>query len=159
MLTSRDDWRKLKEKHGIPDGICKFSMGERVDQWKKKDGVAAAAKDFGARVTAIDALLKDMKTYEDALKSAKADKFKGKTPQEKAKNLQDTKTAFHKELTDLTGVRDNYSRLANPMDELKTRLAESKQKLANIAKTDMNALTSFYAQQIRNDVGLPVKQV
>lgn len=159
MISSRDDFRKLKEKHGIPDGICKFSMGERIEQWTKKDAAAKNAKDFAARVTGIDPLLKDMKTYDDALKSAKPDKFKGKTPQEKAKNLQEAKVAFHKELTDMTGLRDNWSRLANPLDELKTRLNESKQKLANIAKTDMNALATFYAQQIRNDVGLPVKQV
>ena len=159
MLSSRDDWRKLKEKYGIPDGVCKFSMGERVDLWRKKDAAGSAAKDFKAKETAVDALLKDMKTYEDALKVAKPDKFKGKTAQEKTKNLQDAKVAFHKELTDITGIRDNYSRLANPMAELKTQLQKSKTQLATIRKDDIGALRTFYGQQIRNDVGLPVIQV
>jgi hypothetical protein len=159
LLTTRDDWKKLKEKHGIPEGICSFSMGERVAGWKKKDEAGAAAKDYKARLTAIEALLKDMKTYEDALKKAKPAKFKGKTPAEQAKNLQGSIPAFHKEITDLEGIKSNFSRLANPMAELQTQLKAARSTLAGIKKDDLPALIKFYGQQIRNDVGLPVIQV
>ncbi len=156
MLSSRDDWRKIKEKYGIPDGICSFSMGERVDGWKKKDEAAKNAKDFAARVTAAEALLKDMKTYEEALKKAKPAKFKGKNSGEQTKNQQDAEHAFQKELTDLENLKNNYHRLANPMHELQAQLKKARQTLAGIQKTDLAALTKFYGQEIRNNVGLPV---
>lgn len=159
MLLSRADWRKLKEKHGIPDAVCSFSMGEKLDAWKKKDEAAQNAKDFKGRVAAIDALLKDMKTYQAALAKAKPAKFKGKNPAEQAKSLKDAQDEFKKELGVLESVRDNYNRLANPMVELQNQVKAAKAKLLTIAKDDMALLTQFYAQQIRNDVGLPVRQV
>ncbi len=159
MLLNRNDWRKLKEKHGIPDAICSFSMGEKLDAWKKKDEAAQTAKDFKARVVAIDALLKDMKTYQAALGKAKPAKFKGKNAAEQAKSLKDAQEEFKKELALLEGVRDNYNRLANPMVELQKQVKAAKAKLSTIAKNDMASLQHFYAQQIRNDVGLPVRQL
>jgi len=158
-LLDRDDWRKIKEKHGIPDAICSFSMGEKVAAWKKKDDDAKKAKDYKARVVAIDALLKDMKTYQDALKKAKPAKFKGKTPGEQTKNQQDAIGAFAHELTYGENMRAEFNRMANPMAELQAQVKAARARLANVKKDDSDALAVFYAQQLRNDVGLPVKMV
>lgn len=159
MLLDRNDWRKFKEKYGVPDAVCSFSMGEKLEAWKKKDEAAQNAKDFKARVVAIDVLLKDMKTYRAALGKTKPAKFKGKNPAEQAKSLKDAQDGFKKELGVMESVRDNYNRLANPMTELQSQVKAAKAKLQTIAKDDMASLAHFYAQQIRNDVGLPVRQV
>src|SRR5579863_6671650 len=119
MISTRAEWRKIKEKYGIPDGVCSFSMGERVESWHKKAAAATTAKDFKARLAAIEALLKDMKTYEAALKNAKPAKFKGKTPSEQAQNHKDAQTEVHKEVTSLEGYRNGTAALANPMITLK----------------------------------------
>jgi len=45
------------------------------------------------------------------------------------------------------------------MTELQSQVKAAKAKLQTIAKNDMASLAHFYAQQFRNDVGLPVRQV
>ncbi len=158
MLSGREDWRKIKEKFGIPDAVCKWSMGERVDKWKKADAQAAAAKDFDARADALANLVKDMKIYQAALKQVKTTKFKGKTGTEQANNYKGAQQAYAHEVGEMETLHSNYQRLAKPLDELKKQLKSATTKLATIATDDGNALKTFYGQQIRNDVGLPLIQ-
>jgi len=68
-------------------------MGEKLEAWKEKekDEAAQNAKDFKARVVAVDTLLKDMKAYQAALGKTKSAKFKGKNPVEQAKMNSDPK--------------------------------------------------------------------
>ncbi|MCC6586166.1 MAG: hypothetical protein IT168_05555 [Bryobacterales bacterium] len=157
MMTTRAQWRTLKAKHGIPDGVCKFSMGERIEAWHKKLAAATTAKDHAARLTAIDGLLADFRTYEAALKSTKADKFKGKTPTEQAKSLNDTKAAVQVERQSCEQMQKGISALAKPLVTLKTNLARIRAKLNNIKKDDGGALQEFYSSEYRNELGKFVK--
>jgi hypothetical protein len=157
MMTTRDEWRKFKEKYGVPDAVCSFSIGEKIAAWYKKDLDGRNAKDFKGRFVAAEAFLKDVKTYDAALKKAKADKFKGKTPAEKAKNLHDSINAFHQELTQWESYRNERHKQAEPMTDLKHQVKIARGKLAGIQKNDLDGLKTFYQQQIRNDVGLPLR--
>lgn len=154
MFSTRAEWRKLKDAHGIPDGVCNFSMGERIESWHKK---IAATNDYKAKLVAIDGLMKDYKTYEAALKTTKASKFKGKTPAEQAKNLKDTQTAVHSEITSLENFRSGNEERAFPLVALKKNLQVAKAKLGSIPKTDLQALKDFYSVEYRNTCGKWVK--
>ncbi len=147
----------MKAKYGVPDGVCSFSMGERFESWNKKLAVATTAKDQKARLAAVEGLLKDLKTYEAALKSAKPAKFKGKTPSEQAKSLKDTENAVHTETTTYQNLRSGIEALANPLGTLKTNLGAAKNKLNSIQKTDLQGLKDFYSDEYRNIVGKYVK--
>ena len=157
MMTTRAEWRTLKAKHGIPDGVCKFSMGERIEAWHKKLAAATTAKDHGARLKALEGLLADFKTYEAALKSIKPDKFKGKTPAEQTKNLNDTKAAVQVERIACDNMRMGVEALAKPLITLKTNLMRIRVKLSNIKKDDEDALQEFYSSEYRNELGKFVK--
>lgn len=157
MMTKRAEWRTLKAKHGIPDGVCKFSMGERIESWHQKLAAATSAKDQNARLAAISGLLQDFKTYEAALNSTKPTKFKGKNPAEQAKNLNDTKAAVTNERKSCEGMRNGIEALAKPLVTLKANLVTIRAKLNNIQKDDLQALQDFYSSEYRNELGKFVK--
>jgi hypothetical protein len=152
LISTRTEWRKLKEKYGIPDNVCSFSMGERIELWNKKLA-AAGAGDYQGKVDAIDGLLKDLRAYDAALKSIKPTKFKGKTLAEQTKNLKDTQTAVHSEISSYDGVRNGNAALASPMTTLKTNLAAARAKFNTIHDTDVAALDAFYSAEYRNECG------
>lgn len=152
MLTTRAEWRsKVKEKYGVPDKVCSFSMGEQIESWNKK--MTAAGADYKTKLVAVDGLLKDLRAYDAALKTVKPTKFKGKTLAEQTKNLKDTQAAVHTEVTTYEGVRNGTAALANPLDALKTNLAAARAKLNSIQKTDLHALQAFYSAEYRNECG------
>lgn len=154
MLSKRSEWRTLKAKHGIPDGVCKFSMGERIESWHNK---IAATKNYKEKLASIDGLMKDYKAYEAALKSTKPAKFGGKNPTEQAKNLKDTQTLVHSEIGLLENFRAGNAERAFPLEALKKNLGPARQKLNSLPKDDLQALKDFYSVEYRNTCGKWVK--
>ena len=66
-----------------------------------------------------------MRTYAAALKSVSTSKFKGKTDSEQANSYKGGLGDYAKEMFDDESLRNNYNRLAKPLDERKMQACRS----------------------------------
>jgi hypothetical protein len=154
-LGTRDDWRKLKEKYGIPDAVAKFSLGEKLGAFETAQK-ALAPGDHQKLIDALDGIIVLLDTYNKALVAMKPDKFGGKSASDKATNFTKAKAEVKGTLDIAKDWRDRTKMLALPMNHLSKHYAAVFAKFKALPK-DNSGLATFYGQEIRNTLGLAVK--
>ena len=154
-LGTRDDWRKVKEKYGIPDAVAKFSLGEKLGAFETTRK-ALAPGDHQKLIDALDGMIALLDTYNKALVEMKADKFGGKSASDKAANFTKAKAEVKSKLDSAKDWRDQTKMLLQPMIHLSKNYAAVFAKFKALPK-DHSGLAHFYDQEIRNTLGLAVK--
>lgn len=154
-MGTRDEWKALKKKHGIPDGVAKFSLGDKINAYNKTVD-ALAPTEMEQEIDALEGMLPLMKTYEAELKKLKPTKFKGKSPSEQTKNFNDAKAEVKTMLSRLEDRLGFVKMQARPMAHLLKYYQSVMTKYKALDSDDEAAVKHFYAQEMRNTLGLAV---
>jgi hypothetical protein len=159
FTDTKAQWKARKAKYGIPDGVCKFSMGDKLDAFAK---LAAPIQigDYEAQIAAYDTLIPTLTAYNTALGALKPTKFTCKTA-EQAGNHKKVKDEVAGWLANAKDLRARAVAFQKPMVMLSQNYKASFAKFKTLPKDDSAAakaaLQQFYSKEIRNDLGQYVK--
>lgn len=155
ILDNKAKWRTRKDKFGIPDAVCKFSMGDKLEAFEKL-AKPIKAGEYAAEVAAWDTIIPVLTTYHTALAALKPAKFTCKAS-DQAANHKKVKDEIASWLAHAKERRERADSFQKPMVMLSKAFATVFAKFKTIAKGDGTALESFYRKELRNDLGQYVK--
>jgi hypothetical protein len=150
-MMNRESWRDFKRKHGVPDGVVRgVGIGNRCQSYFDNIRQRAEAHDYQECVTLEDALIREMKSWANALKTTDPAKFKGSTPFQKINNYKQAHEAFTREIDKVLEERRTHDRLARPMQaaQQSTRAALDRLRALN-ERSPREALREFYSTYFR----------
>lgn len=156
-FITRADWKKEKDKYGIPDKVIKSgSFGEKMEGFRKKFDAAGFSNITMAKVPAALDLAKEAnKLFDEWLGAAdklKPDAFKGAAGN-KAKAIERVKM-YKKWVQNLENqVKATKDPFISSRMNYDKCLAYMKNAMAH--PDDSAALQKLYSQGIRNDLGAP----
>lgn len=159
FTDTKAQWKARKAKYGIPDGVCKFSMGDKLDAFAK---LAAPIQigDYKGEIAAYDTLIPTLTAYNTALGALKPTKFTCK-PADQAGNHKKVKDEVAGWLANAKELRARAEAFQKPMVMLSQTYKTSFAKFKTLPKDDTDAgkgaLRDFYSKEIRNDMGQYVK--
>jgi hypothetical protein len=151
----RAEWQAFKKKFGVPDKICKFSMGAKIDEFNKL--VDKDPDDHVKIAAAMEPMIDLFETYLAELKKAKIDKFKGKTAAEQTKNRKDAADEIQKDIPSYKGKLGHTKTFAEPMAHLFKHYAPCVAKFKTLDPENRNHVDGFSGTQIRNTLGVSVR--
>lgn len=134
-------------------------MGDKFEEWGKKEKALVQAKNYPGVLEELENLLTSMRTYAVALKQADPSKFKGTTPVEKKNNYTKANETFKGYFASASEVKVNYTTLANPLASLKSAIKKAQVKAQNLtAQTPKEQFDNFNSQEFRG-INLSAKMV
>ncbi len=154
FFGERADWQAFKKKFGVPDKICKFSLGAKIEEFNKL--VDKDPDDYGKIAPVMEQMIDLFETYHDELAKAKVDKFKGKTAVEQTKNRKDAATEIKKKIPTFQGKLGHVKTFSEPMAHLLKHYGAVIAKFNSLDKPDTSKVHAFYGQEIRNTLGVSV---
>lgn len=155
ILDNKAKWRTRKEKYGIPDAVCKFSMGDKLEAFSKL-AKPLRPGEFAAEVAAWDTIIPVLSTYHTALAALKPAKFTCKAS-DQAANHKKVKDEIASWLEHAKERRERAESFQKPMVMLTQAFGTAFATFKTIPKGDARALESFYRKELRNDLGQYVK--
>jgi hypothetical protein len=156
-FITRADWKKEKDKYGIPDKVIKSgSFGEKMEGFRKKFDASGFSNITMPKIPAALDLVKEAnKLFDEWLSAAdklKPDAFKG-NPGNKAKAIERVKM-YKKWVQNLENqVKATKDPFISSRMNYDKCLAYMKNAMAH--PDDSAALQKLYSQGIRNDLGAP----
>lgn len=156
-LIDRKAWRAHKKALGIPDGVCKFSIGEKLDG-VAKGYQALTLNDLKAEHALLEGALAFLKTYKKALKDVEEAKFKGKSASEQKGSKKKALKVVDDLLTSATSRHGFLTGALEPMKHLVADYGRVAAAWPRVDTDDDAAVKDFYSVQMRNVLGQPVKQ-
>lgn len=155
ILDNKANWQARKKKFGIPDAVCKFSMGDKLNAFEKlAKPIQIGAYD--AEIAAWDTIIPSLTAYNTALGALKPSKFTCKAA-DQAGNHKKVKDEVAKWLDHAKERRQRADAFQKPMVMLSKAYGTVFAKFKTIAKGDGPALEAFYSKELRNDLGQYVK--
>jgi|GEM_PF-5862663 len=155
FFGERSEWQAFKKKYGIPDKICKFSMGAKIEEFNKL--VDKDADDYIKIAPAMEQMIDLLETYQKELAKAKVDKFKGKNTAEQTKSRKDAADELKNDLPSYKGKLGHVKTAAEPMAHLLKHYATVVNKFNSLDPNDQNAVDGFSGTDIRNTLGISVR--
>lgn len=155
ILGNKAKWQATKKKYGIPDKVCSFSMGEKLEAFDKR-AKPIKPGEYDLEIDAWNSIIPTLTTYNTALAALKPSKFTCKAAEQDA-NSKKAKEEVAKMLDHAKERLQRAEAFKKPMVMLSKAYAACFTKFKTIAKGDGPALEAFYSKEIRNDLGQYVK--